>query len=234
MFGSTAFSQLSTQTDTTQKNDLLGANETRKSDIGVRASMGFSPQLSLEFRNRINDQYRWLVGVDYNSNNYIGFGNFNEPTIIYASSDSVITKSQNYSDFRVVGRYGVERSFKKAPNLYLGANLLFGYQQYTETSSRRLDTLNEFGSWQRVFDIENFHKNHTTIISHNLVVGAMLTVGWDIPISKRFICNLNVSQSFDYSFNVGQTSSPSTLALTNPMNQFNSDVRAGIGLRYKF
>lgn len=205
-----------------------------KSDIAVKVSMGFSPQISLEFRNTFNERFRWIVGVDYDGNYHNGFGSFNNPTIIYASSDTVITESKNYSDFRAVARYGVERSFKKAPNLYVGANVLFGYQQFTETTSRRLDTLNEFGGWERVFDLENIDKNHTTIISHNLVVGAMITAGWDIPISKRFICNLNVSQSFDYSFNVGQTSNPSTLAVASPVNVFNSDLRAGIGLRYKF
>lgn len=208
-----------------------------KRDITARISLGTTSQVSAEFRTPFNEKMRWVMGIDLNGGDF----NAQDPRVLDANSKTVHFERYHNQRTRANVRVGLERRFKKHPQLYASAHVLVGYHYYQQHISYYSDTLNENGQWVRNPN-EIAFQNFTTKRSHFISAGAVLMMGWDIPVSERFIFNFNCAQTFDVGFQVGPTTihgpnNPTINPITKPVeypsmiNSF-ADTRFGFGLRY--
>ena len=201
-----------------------------KSDIGLRISVGSQKQISFDYRKYLKNDLKLVFGADYlNSSNFPG-----NPSVISANSDSVTFEQSYESTSRPNLRVGIEKSLKKWPNLYGGINLLVGYQQSNSQYSNYTDTLSENGNWVTVLNFDPPFEGITNYKNHFISSGVMLMAGWDVPISDRFIFNLNVSQFFEAVFQVGPSDVAPDGRYAGRTNQLNSNSSLGLGLRYTF
>lgn len=199
-----------------------------KSDIGLRMSVGSQKQISFDYRKYLKNDLKLVFGADYlNSSNFLG-----NPSVISANSDSVTFEQSYESTSRPNLRVGIEKSLKKWPNLYGGINLLVGYQQSNYQYSNYIDTVSENGNWATVLNFDPPFEGITNYKNHFISSGVMLMAGWDVPISDRFIFNLNVSQSFEAVFQVGPSDVAPNGLYAGGTNQLNSNSSLGLGLRY--
>ena len=201
-----------------------------KSDIGLRISVGSQKQISFDYRKYLKNDLKLVFGADYlNSSNFPG-----NPSVISANSDSVTFEQSYESTNRPNLRVGIEKSLKKWPNLYGGINLLVGYQQSNSQYSNYTDTLSENGNWVTVLNFDPPFEGITNYKNHFISSGVLLMAGWDVPISDRFIFNLNVSQFFEAVFQVGPSDVVPDGRYAGRTNQLNSNSSLGLGLRYTF
>jgi len=201
-----------------------------KSDIGLRMSVGSQKQISFDYRKYLKEDLKMVFGADFlNSSNFPG-----NPSVISASADSVKFEQFFESTSRPNLRFGIEKSLAKWPNLYGGVHLLVGYQQTNTQYSNYTDTLSENGNWVTVHSFDQTFEGITNYKNHFMSTGVLVMAGWDVPISDRFIFNLNVSQTFEAVFQVGPSDVTTNGRYAGRTNIFDADSKLGLGLRYQF
>ncbi len=195
-----------------------------KSDIGLRATVGYDKQVSFDYRWYNKDSLRFVVGADYVHTNIWP----SNPQVVDASNTFVKFESRHESIARPNFRFGIEKTLKKHPNVYFGVSVLTGYTQRNYHTSFHVDTLTENGQWQpKELDIDEL-PNTTSFKEHFISAGGLLVIGWDVPITERFLINLNLAQTLTAEMQVG----PTNPAQPERINLLNADTRLGLGLRY--
>lgn len=210
-------------------NTFAQEEELPKVDIAIRASIGYSQQVSFEYRKPINEQLKLNIGADYG-----GYSSWpGTPKVIDANATEVKFESTTYHEQATNLRFGIERSFKKYPAIYAGAHLVGGYRAHNTSIFNYRDTLTPDNQWATSYDPQN-QSDYISYSNHFITTGLMLMLGWDVPISERFTFNLNVNQTMLGAFQVGTPVTGTAIVNTASVNMFISQSRLGLGLRYSF
>jgi len=215
----------------------LPSQAQEKGDIGFVISNTTTSQIAIEYRKRINDQFKFKVGATYGEwGNYFSFNNGQ----IISASDSTITERDFNKHIHQAGlRLGLERQFGNSM-FSVGGDISVHYRRTRSAYRNRTIYLGENGTWQNGAYTTSFppfaDPSGSQILQHYLVPGARLNFNMDIPIGKSFLLNLSAAGIFSLPVYMGATQVYDLNGdfLGTPPAIFDVSTNLGIGLRYKF
>lgn len=199
-----------------------------KYDIGLKASTFDMERFQLEARFHLNNPYSIVVALANGSQN----GGYSSQTPLYNDSLFDITQS-GFSSNNNVLKLGVQRKlgFLASDVFYAGAVVGFGYQRrnnsfYTATysvDSNSSASENPYlsSNWNEISS--NNSSSRTSAINAQLA----LSFGMDVPITKRFSINAEVSFAGIYERLSGEAS-------YYPLSFVHLQSTISGGLRYSF
>lgn len=203
-------------------------------DLGVRLTTSDYSRFQLEFRKPLSEKYTFRIGSS------LGLGNGYHYDVVSASNDSVVTMREKvqwgyYGDLR----FGLERNLKWK-NFSLHADLILGYRRIEHQNWNSFSMLDSNNVWTSL-NYDPYNSGNPLDVAaksteHYFGGGLCAGISYNIPLSNRFILNLNANYTGMVLFTVAYNE---TADLLNEFNDgsgttFELYANAGIGLRYVF
>lgn len=175
-----------------------------KYDIGLKVSSYDMERFQLEQRFHLDNPYSIVVTLASGSQ---GSGDYHQSA---AYSDSLFDVTQSYrNDVNNVLKIGVQRKlgFLATDVFYAGATLGFGFEKQRSTLNSATYLIKDSSEIYPYFPNPNLvvSSSENSFTSNSINVQAGLSFGMDVPITKRFSINAEVTfaaiyeKSFDYS-----------------------------------
>ena len=211
----------------------FGALSQARPDIGERFNSAEYNRIQLEFRKPMTEKYIMRFGLSQGQ--WSGFHYSN----VFSVNDSIVTFREksgrgNYYDFR----FGFERNLSWK-NLSLHADIIVAYNKMDYHNWDSYSVKDSLDVWNHIennsYPVEPL-PNNTTSTEHLFGGGLAAGISYNIPLSTRFILNLNLNYTGLIRFNDSYQESDDWLNEFNETNATTFDfyTSAGVGLRYVF